>query len=267
MAKVCVLGFGRMGKLIVKRLLTEGHEIVAVVDAPESKDLGKDAGSLAQMESIGVNVSSSKELASVLEESMPEVVVDFSGASACVANAGVVFSRGISMVIGTTGFTGEQRERILRGASEGGVGLVISPNMSVGVNAFWKLVGKAAKLLEGYDVEIIEAHHRFKKDAPSGTALKTASVICEALGKSLEDVAVYGRHGDCPRKDGEIGVHAVRAGDIVGEHTVIFSTLGERVEVVHRAHSRDALVSGAVKAVDYVVGKKGVFGMDAVLGL
>ncbi len=267
MAKVCVLGFGRMGKLIVKMLLASGHKVVAVVDAPGSPDVGKDAGMLAGVQETGIIVSGSDKLEETLKKTKPDVVVDFTQAKACMGNLSAVARAKADIVIGTTGFTDEQKREIEATVKKGNIGAVLSPNMSVGVNAYWKLVSEAAKILSGYDVEIIEAHHRFKKDAPSGTALKTAEVVCEAQGKSLKEAGVYGRRGEAPRKEGEIGIHAIRAGDIVGEHTILFSTLGERVEVTHRAHSREAFVSGVVKAVDFVAGKKGFYSMKDVLGL
>jgi len=256
-----------MGKLIIRNLVESGHEVVAAVDALDSPVVGKDAYSLAGLKDGGVEVSSSEELAETLGKTAPDVAVDFTTAAACVVNAKIVAGAGVNLVIGTTGLSEEQKAELEKTIEESGVGAVVSPNMSVGVNAYWELVGEAAKILRDYDIEIVEAHHMFKKDAPSGTALRTAEVICEALGKSLSDVAVYGREGDAPRKEGEIGIHAIRAGDIVGEHTVLFSTSGERVEVTHRAHSREAFVSGVVKAVDFVVGKKGLYSMKDVLGL
>ena len=141
--------------------------------------------------------------------------------------------------------------------------------MSIGVNVFWKLIREATGLLDGkdYDIEIIEMHHRFKKDAPSGTALRAADVISEELGKNLNDLAVYGRKGISERSKKEIGIHAVRAGDIVGEHTVLFGNLGERIEITHRAHSRLAFANGALEAVKFVHRKKGIYDMGDVLGL
>ena len=256
-----------MGKLIIKMLFEAGHDVVAVVDAMGAPCIGKDAHTLAGLEEKGVTVSMSRELAKTLAEAMPDVIVDFSIADACCENAVVAASAGVNLVIGTTGISDEQMKILEDGIESNNIGAVISPNMSVGVNAFWEIVRKAAAMLPDYDIEIVEAHHRFKKDAPSGTALKTADVICEALGKSLSDVAVYGRQGECPRKEGEIGIHAIRAGDIVGEHTVLFSTLGERVEVTHKAHTREAFVSGVVRAVEFIDGKTGLYSMKDVLNL
>ncbi|MFH1788067.1 MAG: 4-hydroxy-tetrahydrodipicolinate reductase [Candidatus Altiarchaeota archaeon] len=267
MAKVCVIGVGRIGKLIIKMLEENGHQIVAAVDAKESPLIGKNAHLLAGLEEKKVLVSSCDMLGETIDEAKPDVVVDFSSATACTENTSTVAAKKVNLVIGTTGLTEEQMKKVEKSVSENKVGAVISPNMSVGVNAYWELVRDAARILKGYDIEIIEAHHKFKKDAPSGTALKTAQVICDALGKSLDEFGVYGREGQSPRREGEIGIHAIRAGDIVGEHTVLFSTLGERVEITHRAHSREAFVSGVVKAVDYIVGKKGVYSMKEVLGL
>ena len=267
MTKVAVLGAGRMGREVVKKLLSEGFDVVAVVDAPGSGLCGRDAGLLCGMEPTGVTVSGSDELAETLDETKPDVVVDFTSADACVSNVEVAAGRKINLVIGTTGFTEKQLAGIEACIENNNVGAVISPNMSVGVNVFWRIIEQATRMLADYDIEVIEAHHRFKKDAPSGTAVKTAEVIAGALGKSVDDIAVYGRQGMCPRKQGELGIHAIRAGDIVGDHTVLFGTLGERVEIKHQAHSREAFAAGVPKAVDFVRGRKGVFGMSDVLGL
>ncbi|MFH0861266.1 MAG: 4-hydroxy-tetrahydrodipicolinate reductase [Candidatus Altiarchaeota archaeon] len=263
--KVAVIGMGKMGKAIVRRVAQESMNLVAAVDAPKSPLAGKDAGLVSGAESLGTVISGSDRLAETLKQSKPDVVIDFSSADGCLANTKVVAKAGINMVIGTTGFKPEQERELLDAIKKGGIGAVLSPNMSVGVNIFWELAKEAARRLKGYDIEIIEAHHRFKKDAPSGTALKTAQLIAEEQGKNPDDVIVYGRKGLSPRREGEIAIHAIRAGDIVGEHTVIFSTLGERVELTHRAHSRDAFVEGVIRSARFVQKKKGVYSMKDVL--
>jgi 4-hydroxy-tetrahydrodipicolinate reductase len=170
----------------------------------------------------------------------------------------------VNLVVGTTGFTPEQKALMEKAIKENGVAAVISPNFSIGVNVFWGLLAEAAKSLSDYDIEIIEAHHNQKKDAPSGTAVKAAEVISKTLGgKEL----VYGRHGLSPRKQ-EIGIHAVRGGDIVGDHTVLFAGDGERIEIKHQAHSRQAFAKGAVKAAVWVSSAPpGVYEMADVLGI
>jgi len=267
MIKIAVIGFGRMGKEIIKEAVAEGFKVVAVIDAPGSQYAGKDAGSLAGIESLGVAVSTSDVLAKTLDYAKPDVVIDFSSPAACVKNSKVASEKKIDLVIGTTGFSEKDLSEIKENVKKNNIGAVISPNMSMGVNVFWEIVREAAKMLKDYDIEIIEKHHRFKKDAPSGTALKTADIIGKSIGTDLEKNAVYGRKGLKERAKGEIGIHAIRAGDIVGEHTVLFGTLGERVEITHTAHSRGALTKGAILAARYIKGKKGVYGMNDVLGL
>jgi 4-hydroxy-tetrahydrodipicolinate reductase len=261
--KVAFVGLGKMGRAAAKKVLeTEGLEVVAAFDV---SGLGSDVGILVGSCETGIKVEDPARLAKTLKTLRPDVVVDFTQPEATLKNSRAVAAAGVNMVIGTTGFTDKQMNELVCVLK--GVGAVISPNMSVGVNVFWKLVGEAAKELKGYDVEVVEAHHRFKKDAPSGTALKAVKVICDATGRDIGRDVVYGRHGDSKRRDGEIGVHSIRAGDIVGEHTVMFTTLGERFEVRHVAHSRDSLASGIPAALRFIRGKKGIYDMADVLGL
>ena len=266
-AKIVVLGIGRMGKGIICRAVEEGFDVVAAVDSVESSFIGKDAGIVSGTDVLGVMVESAESLEEILDRTKPDVVIDFTNAQACFWNFKAVCRRGINSVIGTTGLSAEQIEGMEKDAKENEVGFVISPNMSVGVNIFWKLVREATRYLKDYDIEIIEKHHRFKKDAPSGTALKTAQIIAEEKEENITESAVYGRHGMMERRQGEIGIHAVRAGDIVGEHTALYGTLGERIEITHVAHSRDALINGVVLAVKFIVGKKGAYSMDDVIGI
>jgi len=267
--RIGLIGIGRMGKGIARMALEEGMEVVAAVDVPGNPDAGRDIGLLAGYGSTGVKVSSFENLNEILNESKPEVMVDFSTSEACVKNSKIVTGNRINMVIGTTGFSDAQIREVKDSVLANDAGAVIAPNMSVGVNIFFKTAGELTKLLKdrGYDIEIVEAHHIFKKDAPSGTALRTARVIADALGKNLDDVAVYGRKGLKERSKDEIGIHAVRAGDIVGEHTVLFATQGESIRLEHRAHSRDAFVKGVIEAVKFIKGKKGLYDMGDVLGL
>ena len=254
MIKVAVCGAcGRMGSLITQNVLQEND--MELVAAFEIRKIGTDVG--------GVRVSDVKDIDEVLTKTKPDVLVDFTTASGAVGNARVAAEHDVNLVIGTTGFTPEQRAKMERGIDKR-VAAVISPNFSVGVNVFWKMIEETAKRLKDYDVEIVEAHHRHKKDAPSGTATRAAKIISDALGGRK---ITYGREGLCPRED-EIGVHAVRGGDIVGDHLVLFAGDGERMEIVHRAHSRQAFASGALKAIRWVVNaKKGIHSMDDVLGI
>ncbi len=259
MIRVAVAGAaGRMGRLIVQNVVQD--EELELAQAFDVREIGKDAGEIAGVGRIGVPITDAKEMEKVLNA---DVLVDFTTAEAAVENIGVASRKGVKLVVGTTGFTEEHWKKIEEYCRN--VPAVISPNFSVGVNIFWKLVEFAVQFLKDYDIEILEMHHRFKKDAPSGTALKAAEIIKKHLG---DRKLVFGREGVCPRGD-EIGVFAIRGGDIVGEHTVFFIGMGERIEITHRALSRQAFASGAIKAVKWIakVDKPGIYGMNDVLGL
>ena len=253
MTRIAITGaLGRMGTLVIQ-------------EAAKAKDMqlvaGLDAVGAGAALPGGIIVKDAAALESVLRESKPDVLIDFTIAKAAVNNVCTAASLGIDLVVGTTGFSAEQHS-LMKKAIEGHVAAVITPNFSLGVNVFWKLVADAAVALKDYDIEIIEAHHNQKKDAPSGTALATVQAIKMALG---EKQVVYGREGIMPRGK-EIGVHAVRAGDIVGDHTVLLAGSGERLEIKHQAHSRTAFASGAVRAAEWVVGKEpGIYSMADVL--
>ena len=263
---VLILGFGRMGKEILKECVAQNFNICGVIDPAEDL-VGKDAGLVAGVKELGIKINKPKELGRVINDRKPDVAVDFSNPSACLENSEIVAKSGINMVIGTTGFKAKELETLKERILENEIGAVISPNMSIGVNVFWELVEEAVKLLKDrdYDIEIVEAHHRFKKDAPSGTALRTAEIIAKVMGKNLKELAAYGREGFHERKKGEIGIHAIRAGDIVGEHRVLLSTIGERIEITHIAHSRAAFVKGVIAAIKFIKGKKGIYSMRDVI--
>ncbi len=253
---------GRMGKLIISNIVaSDGIELSAAFDLV---NIGKDAGEIAQVGNLGVSVSDVKDMERVLKESSTNVLIDFTIANATVVNAPVAASAGVNLVIGTTGFSKEQKQIIEAAVSKHGVAGIISPNFSVGVNVFFKILSEASKYLGDFDIEVIEAHHNKKKDAPSGTAMKAADVISAALGG--KDY-VYGRQGLAPRNK-EICIHAVRGGDIVGDHTVLFAGDGERIEIKHQAHSRQAFASGAVKAAAWICNAgPGMYTMEDILGL
>jgi 4-hydroxy-tetrahydrodipicolinate reductase len=197
-----------------------------------------------------------------------DVVIDFTSHEASLRNLEIASAQGRAMVIGSTGFTAEELKRASEFARH--VACVLSPNMSVGVNVMFKVLAYVASILgDDYDVEIMEAHHHLKKDAPSGTAMKMAEVVALSLGRDLEKVGVFSRHGIIgERTKNEIGVQTLRAGDIVGDHTVMFAGSGERLEFIHRAHSRDNFAQGAIRAAKWIAGKKpGLYDMQDVLGL
>ena len=266
MAKVVVCGaMGRMGRAVLGVLRECPHDLLlsGAVETPGHPLLGHDA-----MEAVGGGTSGV-----VLTSDFPaaiaraDVAIDFTHAGSSVRHAGEAAAAGRPIVIGSTGLTQEQTGKIRESAR--GIACVLSPNMSVGVNLMFRVAAEVARVLGAdYDVEIVETHHRFKKDAPSGTAVKLADVVAGALGRKMEEAGVYGRHGmvgERPRK--EIGVFAVRAGDVVGEHTLVFGGIGERLEITHRAHSRDTFARGAVRAASWVLGKPaGIYDMNAVLG-
>lgn len=254
MIKFAVAGaLGRMGTLVIQEAAKVGDlQLVA----------GFDVAGAGMILPGGVPVSDASQLKSTLASSKAVVLIDFTVASAAVETVCSAADMGIDLVVGTTGFSPDQLSR-MKAAIDGRVSAVITPNFSVGVNLFWKLVAEAATALKDYDIEVIEAHHNQKKDAPSGTALATVEAIKNALG---DREVVHGREG-LRQRGKEIGVHAVRAGDIVGDHTVLFAGPGERLEIKHQAHSRTAFASGAVRAARWVVDKEpGIYSMADVLG-
>jgi 4-hydroxy-tetrahydrodipicolinate reductase len=256
---------GRMGARVVA-CLGEAPDLrlAGALEAPGHPALGRDAGEVAGVGPLGVALTA--EPAALLTRD--RVLIEFSVPEATLEHLRLVARAGARAVVGTTGFTAPQRQEIERLARD--APLLVSPNMSVGVNLAFKLLAQMARVLgEEYDVEITETHHRFKKDAPSGTALRMAEVIAQALGRDLGQAAVYGRQG-VPGERGrkEIGVFALRSGDVVGEHTVSFGTLGERLELTHRAHSRDTFARGALRAARFIAAAPpGLYSMEHVLGL
>jgi 4-hydroxy-tetrahydrodipicolinate reductase len=273
--KVAVTGgLGRMGSGIVRKVhRQEDMEVVAAIEMAGKEEIGQDIGALLGIGSINVKLTGSDTLGETLESAGAEVLVDFTAAAPAMETIETAASLGIDLVVGTTGFSPEERERIEGWIKDNSISAVISPNMATGVNLFFKIARDIARIIgEETDIEIIEAHHHHKKDAPSGTAVRVGELIAEALGRDIEKDGVFGRPkgviGERAKK--EIGFHAVRAGDIVGDHTVLFAGDGERFEITHRAHSRDCFIEGAVKAARWVHENRGegkVFTMWDVLGI
>lgn len=266
MVKVLVSGAaGRMGKRIIALANdNEALEVSGALEAPENPYLGKDAGEVVGVGFLGVKVTDDYKDAI----RGCDVIIDFSSPEATARNVGEACETGKAIVIGTTGLSDDQREAVVKAGSK--IRCLMAPNMSLGVNLLFNLVEKVASVLgDDYDIEIIESHHNLKKDSPSGTAAKLAEIVATTLKRDLAEVGVYGRHGIVgARKPKEIGIMAVRAGDIVGEHTVMFVTNGERIELTHKAHSRDALAKGAVQAALWIVNQPaGLYDMRDVLGL
>ena len=264
MIKIIVCGAcGRMGKRIIFWGAQDREiRLVGAIDKEDHPCQGEDAGVLAGIKELGVPVTA--DLASTARTC--DVIVDFSYHKASIRHASIAASRRKPIVIGTTGMNKTEMRGIRDAARE--VACLVAPNMSVGANLLFRLAGVVAGVLgEEYDAEIVEVHHRLKKDAPSGTAKRLAEVVAAARGQELGRCAVYGREGEVgERPRGQIGIHAVRQGDIVGEHTVSFATAGERIELVHRAHSRDTFAMGALRAAKWIVGKPpGIYDMSDVL--
>jgi len=266
MADVVVAGAaGRMGNRLVA-LLQEDTELrlVAALEAPGHPALGRDAGEAAGVGRLTVPITADAE--AVLGKD--RILIEFSVPEASLAHARLVARQGGRAVIGTTGFTAAQRGELA--AIGRSIAILVAPNMSVGVNVAFRILADMARMLgDDYDVEIVETHHRFKKDAPSGTALRMAEVVAEALGRDLAKTAIYDRHDKlAERSRKEIGIAALRSGDVVGEHTVSFGALGERLELTHRAQSRDNFARGALRAARFIAtAKPGLYSMQDVLGL
>lgn len=262
MIRIAITGAaGRMGTRIAALAIESGQfDVVAGLEAPGHDSLGRDIGELAGAGAFGVPLADSFD-------EPADVLIDFSGPEGTVRWLDVCSKRSTPMVIGTTGLTDSQEAAIADAA--GTIPIVKAGNYSTGINLLCKLAAIAAKVLgDQYDVEITETHHRFKKDAPSGTAIMLARSICGARGVDYDEVTVFGRHGPCPRQSGEIGIHAIRAGDTVGEHSVHFGSLGETVTLSHSTHTRDTFVRGALRAARWVVRQKpGLYCMANVLGL
>jgi len=256
---------GRMGGRVIALARDVANlRIVGAFERPGHPALGRDAGEVAGAGHLGVAIAA--DPTSLLEPG--RVLVEFTAPEPTLEHVGLAANRGAGAVVGTTGLKPPQVAEIRRLA--GRVPILLSPNMSVGVNLAFRVLALMAKALgDDYDVEITEIHHRMKKDAPSGTAAKMAEVIADALGRRIEDAGVYGRHGMVGERTAkEIGVHALRGGDVVGDHTVVFSTAGERLELTHRAHSRDTFAHGALRAARFVAAARpGLYSMHDVLGL
>ena len=262
MMKIAITGAaGRMGKRIAALAIeSEQFDIVAALETDGHPDLDKDIGELAGVGTFGLPLTDEMD-------QRPEVMIDFSLPEGTMRFVPLCRQAGCAMVIGTTGLTDSQLAEIADAATE--IPIVHAANMSVGINVLLKVVAEVARALgDEYDIEVSETHHRFKKDAPSGTAIALARSICAATGKDYGETAVLGRGGHCPRNTGEIGMHALRVGDTVGEHTVHFGNLGETITVGHSAHTRDTFVRGALRAAKWLAGKTpGLYDMQDVLGL
>lgn len=256
---------GRMGSRIINAIVERKDiEIAGAIEREDHPSLGHDAGEVAGAGPIGLKIRDTIE--DFLEKA--DVIIDFSTPHATLLNLEKVSKKGKAIVIGTTGFSKEGEENIREISNK--IPCVYSPNMGVGINLVFKIIQDIAKVIgDEYDVEIVEAHHRHKKDAPSGTAMRMAQILASTLKRDLSEVGKFSRHGFIGERDkNEIGIQSIRAGDIVGDHTVLFGGVGERIEITHRAHSRDNFARGAVRAAIWVSNQKpGMYDMMDVLGL
>ena len=255
---------GRMGRMLVEAVLASGDcRLSGALDVPGSPALGTDAGAfLGRPTGVAITSDLARGLAGA------GVLIDFTRPEGTLAHLAACRAQGVAMVIGTTGLTPEHKAAIAAAAAE--LPIVLAPNMSVGVNVMLKLLEQAARALaQGYDIEVIEAHHRHKVDAPSGTALAMGETLARALGRDLKDCAVYAREGVTGERDpSSIGFATIRGGDIVGDHTVLFAGTGERIEITHRSSSRANYAAGSLRAARFLQGRPaGLYGMDDVLGL
>ena len=255
---------GRMGRMLVEAVLAAPDcRLVGALDQPGSPALGQDAGAFAGRDT-GVAITS--DLTTGLADA--QVLIDFTRPEGTLAHLAACQALGVKAVVGTTGFSPAQKAEI--GALARGMAIVMAPNMSVGVNVVLQLLDQAARALShGYDIEVIEAHHRHKVDAPSGTALAMGEVVAKALGRDLKACAVYGREGVTGERDpSTIGFATIRGGDIVGDHTVLFAGTGERIEISHKSSSRAGYAQGSLRAARFLAGQSsGLFDMRDVLGL
>jgi 4-hydroxy-tetrahydrodipicolinate reductase len=263
--KVAVAGAsGRMGHMLIEAIRGSGDcRLAGALDVASSPSIGNDAAAfLGHASGVPVSADVRGALANA------QVLIDFTRPEGTLAHLRACRELGVNAVIGTTGFGEGQKEQIADAARD--IAIVMAPNMSVGVNVTLKLLELAAQALAtGYDIEVIETHHRHKVDAPSGTALKMGEIIAQALGRDLKNCAVFGRQGETGERDpSTIGFSAIRGGDIVGDHTVLFAGTGERIEITHKSASRATYAQGSLRAVRFLAGKRsGMFDMFDVLGL
>ncbi|UCD30835.1 MAG: 4-hydroxy-tetrahydrodipicolinate reductase [Desulfobacterales bacterium] len=266
MTRIAITGAaGRMGRALIEAIQqSETAQLSVALERPGSSVIGADAGEVAGIGALGIKLVD--DVRPVVGDF--DVLIDFTRPDVTETNLEACLDAGKKMVIGTTGFSDKQKSFIDQASKK--IGVVFAPNMSVGVNLCFKLLDIAARIMGDYtDIEVIEAHHRHKVDAPSGTAIRMGEVVANALGRDLNDCAIYGREGITEERDRKtIGFETIRAGDIVGEHTVMFADIGERVEITHKASSRMTFANGAVRAAGWIMQHQtGLYDMQDVLGL
>lgn len=265
MIKTCLLGLGRTGSVIAEQLLSSPEfDLVSVIAKPNSQKANRPLTEYTGIKNELV-IKDAGALAQEAQDQKFEVAIDFTSPEASLKNATLLAEKGIHLVIGTTGFNKMQIFEMKNLVHKYNIGLVYAPNISIGINLLLSLVKTLARLIPHYDVEITESHHRHKKDSPSGTALKIAAAISAVKGQKDRFKFTYGRKGSTPRESGEIGIHAVRAGGIVGIHQVLFAGDSDEIEITHRSYSRTVFAEGALTAAKFIIKEKGFFNMEDIL--
>lgn len=267
--KVALIGLGRMGQVVARNLLKVPFiKLVLAVSSQGGNKAGRDLGEILDLPPMGLVVRGCNELAHALIETRPEIVIDFTTPEAALRNLKIAAKSGAHLIVGTTGFNNFQSEALRSLANHYKVSLVMAPNLSTGINVLMDAAKKLASVLQGFDVEIIEEHHRYKKDAPSGTAIRLAQTVAEGMGISLEKGLIFGRHGNRGRSTKEIAIHAIRGGGTVGVHKVVFVSDNERLEIKHESINRNAFTDCLIRVIEYVhLHPPGFYTVEEVLGL
>lgn len=265
MIKTCLLGLGRTGQVIAGELIkSKEFDLVSVVAKPDSNKSGRQLSEFMPCNQELV-IADANSLIGEINHKRFQVAIDFTSPEACLKNARILAARGVHIVIGTTGFNKIQIYELKKLVEQYHIGLVYAPNISVGVNVLLSIAKTLARLVPHYDVEITESCHRYKKDSPSGTAVKIAEAITNAKGHLKDHKLSYGRKGSTTRHQEEIGIHSIRAGGIVGVHQVLFAGESDEIEITHRSYSREVYAEGALKAAAFITGRPGFYQMEDVL--
>ncbi len=267
--RVALIGLGRMGQAVARNLLQVPFlRLVLAVSSQGGAKTGKDLGEILNLPPSGLVVRGCNELAHSLIETRPEIVIDFTTPESALRNLKIAAKSGAHLIVGTTGFTRFQTETLRSLAQYHKVSLVMAPNLSIGINILMDAANKLARVLPGFDVEIVEEHHRYKKDAPSGTAIRLAQSVAEGMGINLEKGLVFGRHGNKSRNNREIAIHALRGGGTVGVHKIVFVSDNERIEIKHKSLNRSAFTDCLLKVIEYVhAHAPGIYTVEEILGL
>lgn len=267
--RVALFGIGRMGKVAARNLLKDHSvKLVLVVSRSGGEKAGKDLGNILELPGIGLTVRGSDQLIQSLTATRPDIVIDFTTPEAGLINLKAAAKHGASLIVGTTGYTKFQTEALRSIANMYNVSLVMAPNLSIGINMLIDSAKKMAKVLTGFDIEVIEEHHRYKKDAPSGTAIHLARLIAEGVGINPEKGLIFGRQGNKSSKGREIAIHAIRGGGTIGVHKIVFISDNERLEIKHESINRNAFTDCLQKVIKYIhLQPPGIYSVEEILGL